>query len=149
MPTAESFFSEEQRARIVDAIREAELNTSGEIKVHLEDHAQPNALERAKFIFTHLDIAKTELRNGVLIYLAVKDHQFAILGDSGIDKAVPIDFWDEVRNTMQDYFRKGDFDSGLCEGIRMAGEQLKHYFPYQHGKDSNELSDDISFRKGR
>jgi uncharacterized membrane protein len=87
---------------------------------------------------------KTKLRNGVLFYLAIKDKKFAILGDAGINAAVPGDFWEKIKNYMQEEFRKGNFTEGLCEGIRMAGEQLKSHFPYQ-SDDVNELPDDISF----
>lgn len=145
MPTAKNFFTETESAQIIAAIKEAELNTSGEIRVHLEDHAKPDAMERAKKLFTKLGMEKTEQRNGVLIYLAVKDHKFAIIGDKGINDVVPVNFWDSVRDSMQTNFKQTLFLEGLCEGIQKAGEQLKQYFPYERG-DVNELDDDISYQ---
>lgn len=144
MPTAKYFFSEEEQQRIVQAIRDAENDTSGEIRIHLEDSAKPNALERAQLLFVKLGIHDTAQHNGVLIYLAVNDKQFAIVGDSGINAVVPIDFWDSVRDTMQQHFRGGAFCEGLCAGIHAAGEKLKTFFPHQDD-DINELSDEISY----
>jgi uncharacterized membrane protein len=144
MPSARNFFSEEEHQRIVKEIQDAEHDTSGEIRVHLEDNAKPNALERAQLLFLKLGIDNTAKHNGVLIYLAVEDRQFAIVGDSGINNAVPIDFWDGVRDTMQQHFRKGAYCDGLCAGIHSAGEKLKAFFPHQDD-DINELSDEISY----
>ncbi len=141
---AKHLFSEEQKEDIVNAIKEAELNTSGEIRVHLEKSCPEDVMDRAAFIFKKLKMHKTELRNGVLFYLAVKDHKFAILGDAGLNAKVPDGFWDEIKDLMLDHFRKGDFAGGLVQGILKSGEQLKAHFPYQTD-DVNELSDDISF----
>ena len=90
---------------------------------------------------------KTELRNGVLIYLAIKHRKFAILGDKGINNVVPSGFWDTIQAEMLDSFRKNDFCTGLCNAIASVGENLKKYFPYKKD-DVNELPDDISFGKG-
>ena len=87
---------------------------------------------------------RTEKRNGVLFYLAVKDHKFAILGDAGINALTPDDFWDHIKEHMAGFFKEGDFSGGLKEGILMAGKALKDHFPYEEG-DVNELSDEISF----
>jgi len=87
---------------------------------------------------------KTELHNGVLFYLAVENRSFAIIGDSGINAAVPDDFWESTKQIMIDHFRDGNFAEGLIEGIRETGKQLKQHFPYSAG-DVNELSDEISF----
>jgi uncharacterized membrane protein len=144
MASARNFFSEGERKRIVEAIAAAEKNTSGEIRVHLENNAKPNALDKATMLFQKLGINKTELHNGVLIFLAVKDRQFAIVGDEGIHKVVPADFWDSVRNIMQEHFKKGQFADGLCAGISMTGTKLKEFFPHQDD-NVNELSDEISF----
>lgn len=138
--------TEEERESIVSAIREAELNTSGEIRVHLENHCRGDVLDRAADVFATLKMHNTELRNGVLFYLAMKDHQFAILGDKGINQKVPDHFWEDIRDFMVAKFKEGKYAEGLSEGIRMAGEQLKEHFPYQ-SDDRNELSDDISFNK--
>jgi uncharacterized membrane protein len=101
-------------------------------------------MDRAAWWFEKLEMHKTKLRNGVLFYLAVKDHKFAILGDAGINAQTSNDFWDEIKEGMQNHFVKSKFSEGLCNGIQMAGEQLKKHFPYE-SDDVNELSDDISF----
>lgn len=138
------YFSEENKLQITNAIRTAESNTSGEIRVHIEKHCKEDVLDRAAFIFEKLKMHKTELRNGVLFYLAIEDHKFAILGDSGINQKVPDNFWEEIKEEMARNFREGNFTEGLSSGIRKAGEQLKQHFPYQQD-DVNELSDEISF----
>lgn len=138
--------SEEEKEAIVKAIQEAERNTSGEIRVHLENHCKINVLDRAAEVFGTIGMHETTLRNGVLFYLAMKDHQFAILGDSGINEKVPEHFWEDIRDFMVGKFREGKYVEGLSEGIKMAGQQLKKHFPYQ-ANDRNELSDDISFNK--
>lgn len=138
--------SEEDKEIIVQAIQEAEKNTSGEIRVHLENHCKIDVLDRASEVFGTLKMHETKLRNGVLFYLAMKDHQFAILGDSGINQLVPEHFWEEIRDFMVAKFKEGKYAEGLSEGIKMAGHQLKAHFPYQ-ADDRNELSDDISFNK--
>lgn len=142
----ENFFSKEQKKQITDAIAAAELNTSGEIKLHVEGYCKIDVLDRAAYVFEKLEIHKTAQRNGVLFYLAVNDHKFAILGDAGINQVVPDDFWDLIKETMLGYFKEGKFADGLSKGILMAGEQLKANFPYQKD-DVNELSDEISFDK--
>lgn len=141
---AEQLFTKEQKNEIVNAVKEAELNTSGEIRVHIEKSCPEDVLDRAAFMFEKLKMHKTESRNGVLFYLALKDHKFAILGDAGINAKVPDGFWDDIKETMIQHFRNNDFAKGLIKGILMSGEQLKSHFPYQ-SDDVNELSDDISF----
>ena len=143
---AKDFFTEEQKTNIVDAIKKAELNTSGEVRVHIEDRCKADVLDRAATVFALLKMHKTKLRNGVLFYLAVKDRKFAILGDSGINAKVPENFWNDIKEMMAKHFSKGNFAEGLSEGILKAGEQLKKYFPYQ-SDDINELDDEISFGK--
>jgi uncharacterized membrane protein len=141
---AKDFFTAEEKQRIREAIRAAEDNTSGEIQVHLENRSMKPVPERATEIFNILKVYNTAKRNGVLFYLAVKDRQFAVLGDTGIDRVAGPTFWDNIKQHMEAMFREGKFTDGLCEGIRMAGEQLRTYFPVQKD-DRNELPDDISF----
>ena len=129
---------------ITAAVREAELNTSGEIRVHIERKCKGDPLDRAAYIFEKLHMHRTAQRNGVLFYLAIDDHKFAILGDAGINAVTPDDYWNQISETMSARFREGQFADGLVTGIRTAGEQLKEHFPYQEG-DVNELSDEISF----
>ncbi len=141
-PTA--FFTNEEKVMIKNAIAEAELNTSGEIRVHIDNRCKTDLMDRAAYIFETLGMHKTEKRNGVLFYLAVNDRKFAILGDAGINKVTPENFWDNIKEKMYNLFKEGKFADGLAEGIKMAGIQLKSHFPYQKD-DVNELSDDISF----
>ena len=141
---AKSLFSAEQIQQITDAIKEAELNTSGEVRVHIEQKCKGDVLDRAATVFETLKMHKTEERNGVLFYLAVKDHKFAILGDAGINQKTGDQFWSEIKDKMQENFKAGSFTEGLTEGIKMAGLKLKTHFPYQ-SDDKNELSDEISF----
>ena len=139
-------FTEEEKNQIVDAIKQAEKNTSGEIRVHIEKKCKEDVLDHAAFMFDELEMQKTELRNGVLIYLAVEDRKLAILGDAGINMKVPKGFWDETKDVMINHFKNGEYAKGLSEGIIKAGKQLKEHYPYEKD-DTNELSDDISFGK--
>lgn len=141
---ASTFFTKEQQARIRDAIKESERETSGEIRVHIETKLTGSVLDRAAWIFRKLGMHTTENRNGVLFYLAVGSREFAIIGDIGINKKVGADFWDKTKEDLQDHFRKGEFTEGLVDGIRNAGRQLKEYFPHKRN-DLNELPDEISF----
>ena len=136
----------EQEATLVAAIRQAEVTTSGEIRVHLEDTCPtPEPLDRAAQVFAELNMHRTAQRNGVLFYLAWQSRQFAVIGDSGINSAVSDDFWETTKETVLDQFRNGKYVVGLEQGIRMVGEQLKRYFPYNAVTDKNELDDAISF----
>ena len=144
--SVENFFSTEEKKQITDAIAQAELNTSGEIRLHVEGKCKIDVLDRAAYIFEKLEMDQTAQRNGVLFYLAVYDRKFAIIGDSGINQLVAADFWNETKETMLSLFKEGKFADGLSRGILMAGEQLKANFPYQ-SDDVNELSDEISFDK--
>jgi uncharacterized membrane protein len=141
---AESFFSQEQKDIIVHAIEEAEKQTSGEIRVYVENDFHGEILDRAAYLFKLLDMYKTKENNGVLFYLSMARQQFAILGDTGINSRVPENFWDTVRDVLEKYFKEEDFAGGLMEGIRLAGEKLKTFFPRQ-ADDTNELSDTITF----
>lgn len=142
--SARSFFSREERADIKQAILNAELDTSGEIRVHIENHCKEDVMDRAADVFEKLKMHATAQRNGILFYLAVKDRKFAILGDKGINASVPDDFWDEIREVMIKAFSEGNFSEGLIDGITKSGQRLKKHFPY-HSDDINELSDEISF----
>lgn len=144
MGQAEQHFGEEARKRIAQAIKNAELKTSGEIRVHIDDRCKEDVLDRAASTFEALSMHKTELRNGVLFYVAFDDHKFAILGDAGINAKVPEHFWDDIRDHVISQFKQGNYTDGLCEGIEMAGKQLKEHFPYQKG-DENELDNEITF----
>ena len=143
--SARMFFSKEEQQKIVSAIKEAELNTSGEIRVHIENRCKGESLERAAEMFYELKMDHTAARNGILFYLAVKDRKFAIIGDEGINRNVEHDFWNDIKDEMTSKFKEGQFAEGLVSGILKCGHKLKQYFPYQEN-DVNELSDEISFQ---
>lgn len=142
--SAKDFFTREQADDIKQAIMNAELDTSGEIRVHIDTSCKGDVMDRAVKVFRKLGIEKTEKRNGVLFYLAVKNRKFAVLGDEGINKIVPADFWETLKLDMLDAFREEKFTDGLVDGITRTGSYLKQYFPYKTD-DKNELPDDVSF----
>lgn len=144
MPSANNFFSKEQQEYIRQAIMNAELDTSGEIRVHIENTCKGDAMERALAVFKKLGMEKTENRNAVLIYLAVENRKFAIIGDEGIHAVVTEIFWESIKNKMINQFRDNHFTEGLVEAITETGKKLKTYFRHK-SDDKNELPDDISF----
>ncbi len=143
--SARKFFTQQQLDDIKLSIESAELETSGEIRVHIEEVCKGDVLDRAAYLFQKLGMSKTQLRNGVMIYLAVKDRKFAIIGDAGINAKVPADFWDNAKTLMLNKFKEGLLSEGLCMAVLLAGEQLRQYFPHQRD-DSNELPDEVSFK---
>ena len=143
MSKVEDFLTKEEEQEIVNAICMAEKNTSGEIRVHLEKTTSLDPYDRALEVFHELKMDETELQNGVLIYVAVKDRNFVICGDKGINDLVTYEFWNSTRDVIVSHFKNGNFKQGLIDGITKAGEQLKKYFPYLEG-DTNELSNEIS-----
>jgi uncharacterized membrane protein len=143
---ASTFFSKEQQAQILSSVKEAELETSGEIRVHIETSLKGDVLDRAAWLFKKMGMDKTAERNGVLFYLAVSDRKFAIIGDVGINAKVPAGFWDNISEVLKKNFKEGKFTEGLAVGIIMAGDQLKTHFPHRLD-DINELPDEISFDK--
>lgn len=143
MPDPEELLTTAEEQEIVEAIRLAEKETSGEIRVHIEKTASADPFKRATEVFHLLKMDNTKLQNGVLIYLAVNDRAFVILGDKGIDAVVENDFWDCTKDIMSGHFKKGAFKQGLIEGISRAGDRLKTYFPWEN-EDTDELSNEIS-----
>jgi len=141
---SKQFFTQQEQSQLVESIRLAELNTSGEIRVHVEPKCMINPEERAKEVFAQLGMHSTEKQNGVLIYLAYESKVFAIIGDIGIHEKVSNAFWDAERDTMKIHFSKSEFLKGLQIVIGDVGTKLKQYFPYQ-SEDTNELSNEISF----
>ena len=140
---AKLFLSEPEKKRLLDAIQRAEDNTSGEIRVHFENHCKGDVLDRAAAVFARLGMVKTLNRNGVLFYVAVHSHKFAIIGDAGINAKVPPQFWEGLKEGMLLHFKDGNFVTGLEIAIDAAGTELKKYFPWQT-TDVNELPDTIS-----
>ena len=143
MSRVEKFLSVDEEQEIVQAILEAEKNTSGEIRVHIESHTRLEHFDRAKEVFHLLKMDNTKDENGVLIYVAVNDRKFVISGDRGIDKVVSENFWDTTKDIIQEQFSAGNFKQGIIEGIQSAGKELETHFPWHHG-DKNELSNEVS-----
>jgi uncharacterized membrane protein len=143
MSKVEDFLSKKEEQEIVEAIGMAENNTSGEIRVHIEQTTSKVHFDRALEVFHELKMNETQLKNGVLFYFAVADKNFVICGDKGINDLVSSDFWDSTRNIMVTQFKSGNFKQGIVDGILSAGEQLKKYFP-RLAEDTNELSNEIS-----
>ena len=133
---------EHERAELKKAIGEAEKLTSGEIRLFMEDSAEDGPLDRASFLFHKLKMHETNLRNGVLIYVAYVDRKFAIIGDEGIHNKVGDNFWDGIKKRMLAHFKDGKITQGLILGIHESGAALGKYFP-RNSNDRNELSDDI------
>lgn len=138
------FLSESEQDRIVKAIESAELNTSGEIRVHLESTCNVDPVSRAIYLFGKLGMHKTRERNGVLIYIAWKSKKFAIIGDSGINSKVPDNFWEEEKELLLGFLKENRVADGLTQVITLAGDKLKEFFPYKQD-DINEQSNEISF----
>lgn len=139
-----ALFTEQEQEQITSAIADAEKLTSGEIRIAIDKLCPDDAYERATNYFFKLHMDKTKQRNGVLIYLAHADHKFAIIGDKGIDRVVPRDFWETTQVAMQAHFASGNFALGIIAGIHLAGEKLAMFFPFEGG-DINELPNDIVF----
>lgn len=143
MSEVEDFLTPAEEQEIVQAIALAEKNTSGEIRVHIENHSETPPIARAQEVFDFLKMYQTEARNGVLFYVGVADKQFAIIGDIGIDDVVESDFWDSTKDLVIENFKAKKHKEGLVQGIHRAGERLKSFFPYE-SDDTNELSNEIS-----
>lgn len=143
MSKVEDFLTQAEEQEIVAAILEAEKDTSGEIRVHIEAHTRENHYERAKEIFHLLKMDNTKEGNGVLFYVAVHDRKFVICGDKGINDVVRKGFWDSTKDIIETHFKKGQFKQGLVAGILEAGKELKVHFPW-HANDTNELSNEVS-----
>lgn len=141
--SVEEFLTREEEQEIVGAIRAAELNTSGEIRVHIERHTDAPTLQRAQQLFHILKMDNTKEENGVLIYIAVDDQELAICGDRGINAKVPDNFWESTKEKMIQSFKNGRVKEGIMEGVFCTGEKLGAFFPWQHG-DENELPNEIT-----
>jgi len=143
MSKVESFLSKSEEENVVEAIRLAEENTSGEIRIHIEKQTSIAPIDRAVEVFNMLEMQNTKDRNGVIIYVATESKQFAIYGDQGINEKVADDFWNSTKDIMLNHFKNGDNKQALVDGILSAGQQLKYHFPHQDD-DVNELSNEIS-----
>lgn len=142
-----TFFSEEEKERIVQAIRQAERMTSGEVRVFVESRCRfVDPMDRATEVFDKLEMQKTRQHNGVVLYVAMEDRQFAIYGDTGIHQKVGMDFWKQQAQNLKGFFSKGEFVVGIAQCVKEIGASLETYFPYE-SDDENELPDDIVFGK--
>lgn len=139
-----AFLSQQEEQEIVNAIIEAEKNTSGEVRVHIEKQSDKTPFERAQEVFYALNMQDTKNRNGVLFYVDIANHNFVILGDQGINEAVESDFWDTTKDLVISHFKNQQYKQGLIEGILKAGKKLKDLFPYNANTDTNELPNEIS-----
>jgi len=143
MNKVESFLTTQQEKEVIQAIQNAEKNTSGEIRVHIENKTEKPTLERAKEVFLCLKMDQTQQQNGILLYVGVTSRKFAILGDEGINKMIPEGFWDEEKKIVLAYSSKNKYKEGLVLAIEKVGKKLKNYFPYEKD-DTNELTNEIS-----
>lgn len=143
MSKLEDFLSSKDEERIVEAIRNAEKSTSGEIRVHIEKNCTTDIFEHTMEIFHYLKMDNTKQQNGVLIYVAVENKSFVIYGDKGINDVVDENFWNSTRDIITSHFKTGNFAEGLIEGIDKAGKELSTHFTWKHG-DTNELDNTIS-----
>jgi uncharacterized membrane protein len=142
------FFNTEEKQQITDAIRRAETMTSGEVRVFVESKCSyMDAIDRAAELFFQLQMQKTEARNAVLVYVAMKDRQLAIFGDEGIHQKVGDEYWSTEIKKMIANFNKENYATGISEVVHDVGEALTKHFPYNNDTDKNELPDDIVFGK--
>lgn len=145
---AVSYFSAVEQDLIVQAIRDAELRTSGEVRVYIESHCTyVDPLRRAKEIFLNLKMQETAARNAALVYVAMKDRQLAVFGDEGIHQKVGDAFWNNEVQKMLSHFNKQDYASGIAGVVTAIGQALETHFPYDGLSDKNELPDEIVFGK--
>ncbi|MEE4001584.1 TPM domain-containing protein [Tenacibaculum sp. FZY0031] len=143
MSNVEDFLTAKEEEEIVQAIREAERNTSGEIRVHIEKTTKGSHYDRALEVFQMLTMFNTQQRNGVLLYIAVDDYKFVIYGDEGINNVVPQNFWETTKEAIQNQFKQGNFKQGIIDGVLKAGKELQTHFPWTTD-DEDELSNEIS-----
>lgn len=140
------FFTADEKQQLLEAIRKAEQRTSGEVRLFVESRCRfVDPIDRAKEIFLRLRMNNTELRNATLVYVAVDDHQVAVLGDEGIHEKVGTQYWKDEVTKMIKHFQAEKLTDGICEAISDLGEVLHHHFPYDRDSDKNELPDEIVF----
>ncbi len=142
------FFSEDEKQRILESIRQSERNTSGEIRIYVESRCRfVDPLDRASEVFWGLKMDHTEQRNAVLVYVAMRDHQYAVFADEGIYQKAGETFWKEKVEKMNLRFKENQVAEAIVEVIRDIGEALHYHFPYNISTDKNELPDEIVFGK--
>jgi uncharacterized membrane protein YgcG len=139
---------QEEQNRLLDKIARIEKRSSGEVRIHVTDRRVKDPLEAARRTFTSLGMAATKRRNGVLVFLSLPSRRFAIVGDEGIDRVTPPDYWDRLRDALAERFAAGSYCEGLLEILDRVESVLAENFPYEKG-DVDELSDDISYEPRR
>jgi uncharacterized membrane protein len=140
----EDFLSDAGRKQVAQAIATAEQRTSGEIRVHIEEHIEEDVLDHAAYIFEELGMQHTRERNGILIYVCVADRLVAVLGDKGINEKVPTGFWDGMVELLKEHFAEGRHAEGLCAAVALIGERLSTFFPSRQD-DRNELPNEVTY----
>lgn len=145
MANAEDFLSAQQRDNVAQCIAQAELITSGEVRVYIEEHIEADPLQHAAFVFHELGMQHTRERNGVLLFVSVGDRLAAVFGDQGINDKVPQGFWDSTLDLLKQNFAEGRQAEGLCEAVGLIGKKLATFFP-PRSDDKNELSNEVTFR---
>lgn len=141
---ASDLLTESQEKHIVEEIQHAERKTSGEIRVHIENKCEGQALERAAQIFHDLGMDQTQQKNGVLIYIASEDHKAAVYAGKGIHTQVDDHFWSDLLQILLEHFKKEEYETGIAKAVKKAGDKLVEIFPYKRS-DVNELSNEISY----
>ena len=142
------FFTEPERNQIVEAVRTAELRTSGEVRVYVESYCPyVDAIDRAGELFFRLEMDQTAEHNAVLVYVALKDRQLAVFGDQGIHEKVGTDYWNKEVDVLVENFNKENYAAGISQCVLDIGQALHQHFPYDKVTDKNELPDDIVFGK--
>jgi uncharacterized membrane protein len=140
-----AFLTSDQEQKVIEAIQKAETNSSGEVRVHIEKKCpKKDPISRAKKLFQKLQMHETELRNGIIIYVATDDHLAAIWGDEGIHSILGQDYWESTLSQMIESFKMGEYCEGLVKAVGEIGSKFGEYFPYSED-DNNELDDSISY----
>lgn len=141
------FLSKAEIAIIEKAIADAELKTSGEIRLYIESNCNTSlVIDRAKEVFAQLNMQATKQRNGVLLYIAHKQRKMAIWGDEQIHKLVNDAYWQNIITELTDNFKQDKKVEGLTKAVLTIGETLSTHFPYT-SDDVNELNNEIVFGK--
>ena len=138
------FLTKLEHDRIVQAIREAEMKTSGEIRVLIQrGKLKSDPVVAAQRKFRRLDMHKTRERNAVLIFVAPRAHKFAVIGDKAVHEKCGEEFWQHIVEEMRTHFQNEKFSHALVEAIEKIGKVLASHFPRARA-NANELPDEIS-----
>jgi uncharacterized membrane protein len=138
-----SFLSKVDDTRVIKAIHEAEQKSSGEIRVYVSEKQVDDVLNEAKVHFLRLGMDKTRGRNAVLIYIAPRSRNFAVVGDVAVHERCGDQFWQDIAVGMADHLKQERYTEALLLAIEKVGAVLAAHFPHQ-ADDQNELPDDIA-----